>query len=131
MIALIAGSLLLVAGVHGSIGILSFAFTEISSFLPELASVIMFTLVVLTIVASSGGIAVIIGGFLVLRKRVIPGKLLISLGGGVGSVGFVINLVSGLGLAWALLSSAAAIFVIGQSLGWIGVILSVIARILA
>ena len=131
LIALISGLLLLIAGVHGSIGILAFALSEITSLLPQFINVITFTLVILTIVASSGGIAVIIGGYLILRKRTIPGKLLVSLGGSVGSIGFLINLISGIGLAWAIISSAAAIFVIGQSLGWIGVILSVIARVIA
>ena len=130
-IALVSGSLLLIASVNGSVGILAYAFSEISLLFPQLTNIIKFTLLLLTIVASSGGIAVIIGGSLVLRKRKIPGKLLMSLGGGVGSVGFVINLISGIGLAWALLSSVVAIFVVGQSLGWIGVILCVIARIIA
>jgi hypothetical protein len=99
--------------------------------LPDLTSVIKFTLVLLTMIASSGGVAVMIGGSLVLRKRTTPGKLLFSIGGGVGSVGLVINLISGIGLAWALLSSVAAIFVVGQSLEWIRVILSVVARVIA
>jgi uncharacterized membrane protein len=55
-IAVIAGLLLFVAGVHGSIGILMFAFDEISSLLPELINVIKITLVLLTVIASSGGL---------------------------------------------------------------------------
>lgn len=131
LIAIVAGLLLLITGVSGSLGILAYALNEISFLIPEVGNVFRLTLVLLAIVASSGGIAVIIGGYLVLRKRTILGKLVISLGGGVGSLGFIINLISGISLAWALLSSVAAIFVVGRSLGWIGVILSVIARVIA
>jgi len=131
LLAMVAGGLLVVAGVTGSLGILGDAFKEISSLLPQLAGLIHITLMLLTVIASLGGVTVIAGGFLVLKKKRMTGKLFISLGGSVGLVGFAINLFSGLGLSWAILSSIVAIFVAGQSMGWIGLILSLIARIIA
>lgn len=121
----------MIAGVHGSLGILGDIFEEISSLLPETADLIHTTLVLLAVIASLGGVTVIAGGFLILKKKRLTGKLFISLGGSVGVIGFAINLVSGLGLGWAILSSAVAVFAVGQSIGWIGLIISLIARITA
>jgi hypothetical protein len=128
---MVGGGLLLIAGVHGSLGILGDIFEEISSLLPETADLIHTTLVLLAVIASLGGVTVIAGGFLILKKKRLTGKLFISLGGSVGVIGFAINLVSGLGLGWAILSSAVAVFAVGQSIGWIGLIISLIARITA
>jgi hypothetical protein len=120
-----------VAGVTGSLGILGDLFNGISTLLPQIASLIRITLILLAVIASFGGFTVITGGFLVLNRKRITGKFLMSLGGGVGMIGFAINLISGLGLGWAILSGVVAIFVVGQSIGWIGLIISLIARIIA
>jgi hypothetical protein len=120
-----------IAGVTGSLGILGDVFNRISALLPQIAGLIRVTLVLLAVIASFGGLTVITGGFLVLKSKRMTGKLFMSLGGGVGMVGFAINLISGLGLGWAILSGVAAIFVVGQSIGWIGLIISLMARIVA
>lgn len=48
--------------------------------------------ILLFVVASFGGLAVFIGGILILREKHFFGKLLISLGSGAGIFGFFFNL---------------------------------------
>ena len=48
--------------------------------------------ILLLIVASFGGIVVLIGGILILKGKVFLGNLLISLGSGTGLIGFFLNL---------------------------------------
>nr|MDO8100639.1 hypothetical protein [Candidatus Njordarchaeota archaeon] len=57
------------------------------------------------VIASLGGVAVVAGGFLVLKRKKMARKFFVSLGGDVGVVGFAVNLVSGRGLCWAILKS--------------------------
>jgi len=52
---------------------------------------ILFILVM--IIASFGGIAVLIGGILILKRKVFLGGLLISLGSGAGLMGFFFNIL--------------------------------------
>lgn len=47
----------------------------------------------LLIISSFGGIAVFIGGILVLKKKLFLGNLLISLGSGAGLISFIFNLL--------------------------------------
>jgi hypothetical protein len=131
LLAIIGGILLLVAGVSGGVGIYEFAFAEISSLFPSLASVLGALLAVLTVIASFGGVAVIVGGILLLGSRVTTGKLFIALGAGVGIFGIIIGLAAGLAQGWGLVASAMAVFATGQTLGWVGIFLSIFARIIA
>jgi hypothetical protein len=131
LLALVGGILLLVAGVSGGVGIYAFAFAEISSLYPSLASVLGALLAVLTVIASFGGVAVIVGGILILGSRVTTGKLFITLGAGVGIFGIIIGLATGLAQGWGLVASAMAVFATGQTLGWVGIFLSIFARIMA
>jgi hypothetical protein len=55
-------------------------------------SFIKIAFVLLIIVASFGGIAVLIGGILILKRKIFWGDLLISLGAGAGVIGFIFNL---------------------------------------
>jgi hypothetical protein len=131
MLALVGGILMLIAGMVGSIGIIGFAFQELQTYFPQYANLIAVVLAVLTVIASLGGIAVIIGGFLLLRARLTTGKLLIGLGAGVGIIGAIIGLASGLAQGWGLYASFVAVFATGQILGWVAIFLSILARILA
>jgi hypothetical protein len=131
VLALVGGILMILAGLTGSIGILGTAFTELQAQFPQYADLIGWVLLILTFVSSLGGIAVIIGGFLVLGGRLTTGKLIIGLGAGIGLIGVLIGLISGLAQGYGLYTSFIAVFAVGQTLGWVGVILSIFARIFA
>jgi len=131
ILALIGGILLLIAGVSGGIGIYAIAFQAISTAIPSLTNVLGILLAILTIIASLGGVAVIVGGIMILGGRITSGKLFIALGAGVGILGILIGLATGLAQGWGLVASAEAVFATGQTLGWIGIFLSIFARFTA
>ena len=121
-IAIIAGILLLISGVNGIA-----AWSEIEKFVTNNIAdnfVIQIIFVVLIFIASLGGIAVIAGGFLLGKNKVITGKFLIALGAGLGIIGLVISIYVGY-KEWS--SIIGSFF----SIGAIGLILSIIARIMA
>jgi hypothetical protein len=131
LLALVAGFLMILAGLTGSIGILGMAFSELQLHFPAYADAIGLVLLILTVIASLGGVAVILGGFLVWRDRLTTGKLLIGLGAGIGLITLVVGLASGLAQGWGLEASFMAVFATGQVIGWVGLFLSLFARMVA
>jgi hypothetical protein len=122
VIAIVAGLLLLVAGVSGVATwetIKDFVTTNIMD-----NSIIQIVFVVLIFIASLGGIAVIIGGLLIGKDKIGTGKFLISLGAGLGLIGLIFSIV----VAYMEKNLAIGSFL---SIGAIGLILSIVARIIA
>lgn len=128
LLALIGGICLLIAGVSGGVAIYAFAFAEISAHFPQLTSVLGILLAVLTLIASFGGVAVIVGGIMILGGRITSGKLFIGLGAGFGIFSIIVGLATGLAQGWGLVASAVAVFAAGQTIGWVGIFLSIFAR---
>ena len=91
-----------------------------------LLSVVTVVLLVLIVVSSLGGFAVLAGGFLIFKNHLWTGKLLISLGAGVG-------LFWVLFLLFTLVSTGDLSSAISQYslIGWIGLILAFFARLVA
>ncbi len=128
-LALISGILLIISGSTGSIGLIR----DIAAFFaptlsPEALAAVTLVLTILNVIAMLGGFSVIIGGFLFTKGRVRTGKFIIGIGAGMGLIGVLINLIT-LALNGALtVSMWVALF---QSTSWIGIILSIIARMSA
>ncbi|MFH0815343.1 MAG: hypothetical protein V1934_00800 [Methanobacteriota archaeon] len=80
----------------------------------------------LLIIAGLGGLAVILGGLLIGWDKVGVGKFLIALGAGMGLIGFLISFV-----LWYLNGMEGAFAIGGSILGFIGIVLSIIARQMA
>jgi hypothetical protein len=121
-VAIVAGILLLIAGVNGIA-----AWSEIERFVTENIAdnfVIQMVFVVLIFIASLGGIAVIAGGLLIGKDKVGTGKFLIALGAGLGLIGLIISIY----IAYTEGSLTIGSFF---SIGAIGLILSIIARMMA
>jgi hypothetical protein len=76
-------------------------------------------------IASLGGIAVILGGILIGLGRVLIGKFFILLGTGIGLLGFLIA------IAMPGLSRGSAALALGTTTGLVGVVLSLVARMIA
>ncbi|WXG44076.1 MAG: hypothetical protein WED04_08595 [Promethearchaeati archaeon SRVP18_Atabeyarchaeia-1] len=131
LLALIGGACLILAGVSGGVWIYAQAFAAIVLVYPELAGILGLILPILTAIASLGGIAVIIGGVLILGVRLTTGKFLIMMGAGVGILGIFIGLASGLAQGWGLVQSAQAVFATYQVIGWIGILFAILARFMA
>jgi hypothetical protein len=130
LMAYIGGTLLLLAGATGSVGIVG---TIIEYMIENLGGVtanfLSMVLQVLNFVADLGGVAVIIGGSFVLTERKRTGRFIIGLGAGMGLIGFLLILASALLHGWA--NAIDFLFIISQSVGWIGVIFAIIATLLA
>jgi hypothetical protein len=132
--ALVGGTCLIIAGASGGVGIYAMAATQLQSLYPQypmLATIVGIVLPALSFIASLGGIAVIIGGILILGVRLTTGKFLIMIGAGVGIFGIILGLASGLISGLTLAQSAQAVFATYQIVGWIGIIFSIIARMMA
>ncbi len=129
-LAIVAGALLIIADASGSSGFLGSALEfmiarvggDVSDFLTQVLSILNF-------IASYGGFSVMGGGLLVYVGRRTLGRLVISLGAGMGLFGLLFILGSSLlqGFNFTL----SLLLLMSQSLAWIGVILSIIAAILA
>ena len=122
VVAVVAGLFLLIAGVNGVV-----AWEAIKSFVTTYIMDNMFLQMIfvgLIFIASLGGIAVITGGLLIGKDKVNSGKLLITLGVGMGFIGLIFS-------SYILYTEQS--FTIGSlsSVGVIGIILSIIARITA
>jgi hypothetical protein len=127
-LAIIAGVLILLSGFRTQSFLVStvpYFEQKLGSYLPYFAEMtIDIALLVLSFIIALGGIAVILGGFLILTRHLTIGKVLMALGGGVGFVGIAIALgysiyTSGLGV---LLSHIDY---------WIGLLIASIARYVA
>ena len=130
LFAYVGGTLLLIAGAIGSTGIIG---TIIEYLIENLggptADVLSLILQALNFIADLGGISVIIGGTLIIKQRKRIGQFIIGLGAGMGLIGFLIFLASAFLHGWV--NAINLIIIISQSIGWIGIILSITAIILA
>lgn len=127
VLALIGGFLLFQVSWVGSIGFIADIAIYAQTYFPAASEVITLLLSILLYIASLGGIAVIIGGLLIAVNRIGTGKFVIGLGAGVGLIGLIIMLVEAY-LAGGIAALTEILTLISQSIAWIGVILSIIAR---
>ncbi len=121
IIAILAGILLLIAGVSGLAtweDIKTFVINNITNNV-----IIQFVFVILIFIASLGGISVIAGGIFIGKEKLRTGKFLISMGAGLGLIGLLVTIII------ALIQNSLTL---GSffSIGTIGIILSITARIM-
>ena len=130
ILAFVGGALLIIAGVTGSAGVVGAAIQYLIDQLGgPTADVLSIVLQALNFIADLGGVAVIFGGVLIYMERKKVAKFIIGIGAGMGLIGFLIILISALFHGWAY--TLAFLLIIVQSVGWIGVLLSIAATLLA
>jgi hypothetical protein len=127
VLALIGGFLLFQVGWVGSIGFIDDLAAYAVLYFPTMADTITMILTVLLYIASLGGIAVICGGILIAMGRIGTGKFIIGLGAGIGFIGLIIMFIEAY-LAGGVAALMDVVTLISQSIAWIGVILSILAR---
>ncbi|MBS3795515.1 MAG: hypothetical protein KGY80_11490 [Candidatus Thorarchaeota archaeon] len=128
LLCLLGGLLLIITSATGSIGY--FAMLEQLHTVPELQDIMWLVdilLNILTYVAGLGGIGVIIGGYLLTTERVGTGKFIVGLAAGTSLIGLLIDLGKMLYFV-GLEIVIDFLLIIAQSIGWIGIILSIIGR---
>ena len=119
--AIIAGILLLIAGVSGIATWVTVKGFVTAHIIDNYIVQLIFALLIF--IASLGGIAVIAGGLLIGKNRVGTGKFLISLGAGMGLIGLIFSIIVAYSEGDFTISSLF-------SVGAIGLILSIIARMI-
>lgn len=132
MLCIVGGLLLIIQGATGSIGLIALI-EDIPTLFPELAPIawiINLILYVLLFLAGLGGVSVILGGMLLAGGRLSTGKLLIMLGAGMGLFGLLISLGHVL-LTFGPVGLMNYLMLAAQSAGWVGIVLSVVARMIA
>ena len=127
-IAAIAGVFLLISGFHGSVETYDVTLGLLSRLIQnqqilQIASIVATVLIGISL---AGGLAVIGGGSLILLGRVGTGKFVIDLGLGVGLLWLVIIAVT-----FVSAHQVAAAFAEYSTVGWTGIILAIVARIMA
>jgi len=122
VLAIFAGIMLMFSGANG-IGLWeTIKVFVITYIIDHLAVQIFFA--ALIFIASLGGLSVIAGGLLIGKSRLTTGKLLIALGTGMGIIGLAVSIV---------IDYESGDFSINRyySIGSLGVILSIAARMIA
>jgi hypothetical protein len=127
-LSILGGILLLISGTSGQIGISLVILEQLPLFIKDTLIQTMATIVALflIILSSLGGFTVILGGYLVYKRHVGTGKLLIGLGAGVGIPWLLFILFT-----VAMTQQVTAITAQHSILGWSGIIFSFIARSIA
>jgi len=128
LISIIAGFLLLISGTQGPIGIYEVVRQELLQLTNDQAvlSAASIAIVALIGLSSVGGIIVIFGGYLVFKNHIGTGKLMISLGGGIGIPWLIFILYS-----LFTTSNITAVLAQHSAVGWTGILLALLARALA
>jgi len=128
VLAVVAGVLLLISGIHGPTETYQLIIDNLPLFIQDqqiLQIANMVALILITI-SLAGGLAVIAGGILILANRVGIGRLLIGLGAGIGIPWLIM-------LAMTLITTGQVASLLAEysSTGWVGLILAFIAGAIA
>ena len=119
--------MIFIGGGAGMVGFLQDLEKIIEELLGEPNLVVQIIFWILILIAALGGIAVMIGGLLLYKERIITGKVLITLGAGIGIIGLIIGIVTAINQG----ETVAFFAWITTSFSGIGIILSIIARFMA
>jgi hypothetical protein len=118
------------AGIAGSVGIWGDLIALATSLAPAFADILFWILLILENIATLGGIAVIIGAFLFTTNRVGTGKFIVGIAAGMGIVGFII-LIYNLYMATGITAILEIYNLLSNSMGLLGVVLTIIGRMIA
>jgi hypothetical protein len=127
-LAIVAGIFLLISGIHGP----TETYQTIIDLLPQfiqnqqILQIVDTVATILITISLAGGLAVIAGGVLILLSRVGTGKLVISLGIGVGLPWLIM-----LAITFITTQQVAAVIAEYSTMGWAGIILAIAARTIA
>ncbi len=128
-LCIIGGLFLIAAGYNHGIGtiFLIYAFVHAIAALAPYYFIIDFVLIILGVIAWSGGYAVLVGGYLLTTSQVRLGKFIIAIAAGFGLISFILTIV------WVYLVAGIAgllvlTWLIMNSIWAIGLVLTIIAR---
>lgn len=128
VLAIVAGILLIVSGTRGPAGLFEVVLQKLTQFTND-ATILLIastTAAILIVLSSIGGFIVIVGGCLIFVNHIRTGKFAISIGAGVGIPWFIFIV-----LTLILTQELQPIIAEHSVVGWVGIGLSFVARILA
>ncbi len=117
------------AGIAGSVGVWGDLITLAASLAPGFADVLFWILLILQNIATLGGIAVIIGAILFTTNRVGTGKFIVGIAAGMGIIGLIF-LIYNMYTAMGLDAFLELYNLLSNSLGMLGVVLTIIGRMM-
>jgi hypothetical protein len=132
MITCIIGGILMI--LSSTVGGISFFVTVsniITEEVPELATILNIILQVFNYIALGGGISVIIGTIIVAIGQYGIGKFIIGLGAGMGLIGLIIYIITGIiggTLANQLMAIIFNLISLSGGFGFVGVLLTILGR---
>jgi hypothetical protein len=124
---LIGGVLLIIANAIASLGLYDTIINLAISYFPEVSELMGMVLNVLLYIVGLGGIAVIIGAFLLLAGRAGLGKFIIGIAAGMSFIGLIITLIQII-MATGFAGVINFLGLASQAPGWIGAFLTVLGR---
>ncbi|MGY5860284.1 MAG: hypothetical protein RTU63_13020 [Candidatus Thorarchaeota archaeon] len=127
ILCIIGGALMISASVVGSAGIWEDIILLAQSLAPGFADIMQWVLVILLYIASLGGIAVIIGGYLVTTDRVGTGKFIIGIAAGLGIFGLIMSVYT-MYMAVGFAAFTELYNLLSTSAGALGPVLTIVAR---
>ena len=130
ILCIIGGALMIFAGVVGAVGFWEDLLSYATIIAPEFSEIMAWILVILQNIASMGGVAVIIGGYLITTDRVGTGKFVIGIAVGMGIFGFIM-LIYNMYMAMGMAAFAEIINILSTSAAIAGPVLTIIARTMA
>ena len=133
VLCLIGGLMLIVVNYSGAMWSLLFGLYAFIHGIPALSGIWLIVdiiLLVLWIISWLGGIAIILGGYLMTTRRVGTGKIIVGIAAGFGLFSLVIVLIQ-VSIVWGPLGLLVLFAVASNSLLAIGLLLTIIARTIA
>ncbi len=131
-LCVLGGILMALSGTVGSVGFIGTIINALNSFFgnPTLAKILEPIFWIFTLIALGGGISVIIGCIIYNGGREGTGKFIIGIGAGMGLFGLIISIISSI-IAGTSIQDLMLIVIdiLNGSLGFVGVLLTIIARI--
>jgi len=123
MLAIVAGLLLLVSGIAGA-GTWQSVKEGFEENVMELDSTMELVFNIVIALGALGGLLVIFAGLLLMRGLKRTARILITIGVGIGLIGFIIALL-------VAVHDGTTLSFLSPSTGLIGVVLSIVARMMA
>ncbi len=132
LVCLLGGILMVIGSVIGSTAFFATLFELASKYVnKEVSMVLTWILVIFSYVSLGGGISVILGAIIAALNHYKLGKLAIALGAGLGLIGLIIFVITGI-IAGTLVSSLAvnvfALIALNGGFGFAGVLLTILGR---
>ncbi|MHA1928030.1 MAG: hypothetical protein ACTSV2_05540 [Candidatus Thorarchaeota archaeon] len=129
MLCVLGGSLMIASGASGSLGYMPSLDVPLEIVFGSAFTLTFETLIgILAFLTGLGGMGVIIGGLIVTTQRVEVGRIIIMTSMAIGTISLIMSLFQ---LALSRTFAMSMITQITQSIGWVGAILAIEARIIS